>query len=69
MKLFIFVGVIFLLYIFLSMNNKQKKLSGGNNSTTFVLYYVDWCPHCKVVKPEWEKLENDKSLKNVTIKK
>tara|TARA_B100000401_G_scaffold410320_1_gene328330 strand:+ start:379 stop:801 length:423 start_codon:yes stop_codon:yes gene_type:complete len=69
MKLFIFVGVIFLLYIFLSMNNNKKKISGGNNSTTFILYYVDWCPHCKTVKPEWEKLENDKSLENVTIKK
>lgn len=23
----------------------------GSSDTTFTMYYVDWCPHCKSVKP------------------
>ena len=56
-------GVLFL-------TNKTNKIKGGQkHEAMFVLYYVDWCPHCKVVKPEWEKLENDTSIKNVAITK
>jgi len=28
---------------------KDKKCS-------IVLFYADWCPHCKIIKDEWEKL-------------
>ena len=60
----IIVGIIFL------NDKKTNKIAGGKKANiTFILYYVDWCPHCKTVKPEWEKLENDKSFKNITIKK
>lgn len=31
-----------------NMNNKQAEL---------MLFYVDWCPHCKTAKPEWEKVK------------
>ena len=41
-----------------------NNLTGGGTETTFTLYYVEWCPHCQVVKPEWEKLENDTDLKD-----
>jgi thioredoxin-like negative regulator of GroEL len=31
-----------------------------------VLYYANWCPHCQVMKPEWEKFaekyNTDKSI-------
>ena len=50
-----------------SMNNSMidlNNLTGGSAETTFTLYYVEWCPHCQVVKPEWEKLENDTELKD-----
>lgn len=23
------------------------------------MYYTDWCPHCKSVKPDWEKLAGE----------
>ena len=70
MKILMVIGGLILLYIFLCMNSK-KKITGGDSkkNATFILYYVDWCPHCKVVKPEWEKLEKDNELKMVEIKK
>ncbi len=70
MKVIMLIGGLILLYIFLCMNSKNK-LSGGSvtKTETFILYYVEWCPHCKVVKPEWEKLQKDDELKMVEIKK
>lgn len=44
-------------------------IHGGNKEVTFTLYYVDWCPHCKTVKPEWKKLESDSELKHININK
>jgi len=46
-----------------------EKITGGNKNVTFTLYYVDWCPHCKSIKPDWDKLENDNELKHITITK
>jgi thiol-disulfide isomerase/thioredoxin len=23
-----------------------------------MLFYVDWCPHCKTAKPEWNKMKD-----------
>lgn len=65
MYLLLIVVVIGLLYMFFC----NKPLKGGNkNNSVFVLYYVNWCPHCRVVKPEWEKLEEDNDL-NIVVKK
>jgi len=30
----------------------------GNGEIVCTLYYTDWCPHCKTVKPEWFKLRD-----------
>lgn len=27
---------------------------GFSSGNTFALYYADWCPHCKTVKPAFE---------------
>jgi len=69
MKMFMIIGALIILYIFISMN-KNKTITGGNKKeTTFILYYVDWCPHCKTIKPEWAKLEKDIEFKDVLITK
>lgn len=31
--------------------------SGKNNQAEMILFYVDWCPHCKTAKPEWDSLK------------
>ena len=33
-----------------------QKTSAG--TLTCTMYYVDWCPHCKDAKPEWDKIIN-----------
>ena len=29
-----------------------------DKSCTMMLFYVDWCPHCKTAKPEWNKMKD-----------
>jgi thiol-disulfide isomerase/thioredoxin len=38
------------------INNMVKKPDPKGTEVIFVLFFVEWCPHCKTVKPEWSKL-------------
>jgi len=33
------------------------KNANSNKTATLMLFYVDWCPHCKTAKPEWDSLK------------
>jgi len=33
------------------------KDTNSNKTATLMLFYVDWCPHCKTAKPEWDSLK------------
>tara|TARA_B110000114_G_C14940377_1_gene336111 strand:+ start:382 stop:801 length:420 start_codon:yes stop_codon:yes gene_type:complete len=71
-NMYIIGGIVVLCFIlFLYMNKKPlNKTTGGTTSDVkFILYYVDWCPHCKVVIPEWDKLKKDSDFKNIHIEK
>jgi thiol-disulfide isomerase/thioredoxin len=38
---------------------------------TVFFFFVDWCPHCKTAKPEWEKFKsqyNNKEIKGYVLK-
>jgi thiol-disulfide isomerase/thioredoxin len=37
----------------------------SNKTATMMLFYVDWCPHCKTAKPEWENLKTEYEGKNI----
>lgn len=42
----------------------------STKQATLMLFYVDWCPHCNVAKPEWESLKADydgKSINGYTL--
>ena len=40
--------------------NKEFIESGENTSSEADLYffYTEWCPHCKVARPEWNKIKD-----------
>ncbi len=40
--------------------------SGSNNKTAeMLLFYVDWCPHCKTAKPAWNDLQAEYENKTI----
>ena len=49
-------------------NRRYKE--GELKSAELILFYVDWCPHCKTAKPEWDKVKEQyqgKSINGYTI--
>ena len=39
----------------------------SNNNAEFIMFYVDWCGHCKNTKPEFQKLM-DVGIQGVDVK-
>jgi thiol-disulfide isomerase/thioredoxin len=37
----------------------------SNKTANLLLFTVDWCPHCKTAKPEWESLKAEYEGKNI----
>ena len=45
--------------------NTPKDQMPANSTATLMLFYVDWCPHCKTAKPEWEALKAEYETKTI----
>jgi len=41
------------------------KDTNSNKTATMMLFYVDWCPHCKTAKPEWDDLKTEYEGKSI----
>jgi len=41
------------------------KDANSNKTATLMLFYVDWCPHCKTAKPEWDSLKAEYDGKTI----
>lgn len=56
-----------------SMNTAEvynESPNGNTNQAELISFYVDWCPHCKTAKPEWEKVKsqyNGKIINGYTV--
>jgi thiol-disulfide isomerase/thioredoxin len=47
-------------------NRENAKSDPNSNKTAqMMLFYVDWCPHCKTAKPEWESLKSEYEGKQI----
>lgn len=47
--------------------NRENATSDPNSNKTaqMMLFFVDWCPHCKTAKPEWESLKSEYEGKQI----
>lgn len=41
------------------------KNENATKSATMMLFYADWCPHCKTAKPEWDSMKTEYDGKNI----
>ena len=67
MYLGVFCLIVYLLYICFCKTETEEESTesmkgGSKNKPCITLYYVDWCPHCQDIKPEWDKLEKSKDI-------
>jgi thiol-disulfide isomerase/thioredoxin len=78
---YIIFGVIFIICIiasyFVWKNYLSSKINHNSNRehnkeedtpnkvANLMLFYVDWCPHCKTAKPEWDTLKEEYDGKNI----
>jgi thiol-disulfide isomerase/thioredoxin len=44
---------------------KGEGMNTSEKEAEMMLFYVDWCPHCKTAKPEWEQLKSEYEGKTI----
>ena len=42
-------------------NSQPNYNDTSSGKAELILFYVDWCPHCKTAKPEWDKVKQEYS--------
>lgn len=75
----VFIIVCYICYVYFTKKSTQSNdeyvanrryKEGELKSAELILFYVDWCPHCKTAKPEWDKVKEQyqgKSINGYTI--
>lgn len=48
-----------------SFSPSREGLKNKEKQATLMLFYVDWCPHCKTAKPEWDSLKTEYEGKEI----
>jgi protein disulfide-isomerase-like protein len=64
LTILVILYLIYANYLKEGMTDESEFLEGKK----LVLFYADWCGHCKKVKPEWEKAASDAKGKGNMIK-
>jgi thiol-disulfide isomerase/thioredoxin len=71
------IGILFIvlaiyLYFYLVKPSTNPNFVANNeltdktsNEAELMLFYVDWCPHCKTAKPVWEELRTEYENKQI----
>lgn len=47
------------------VNNEGYTNSGPSKQAELMLFYADWCPHCKTAKPIWNDLKTQYQNKTI----
>ena len=45
--------------------NNEIAPSSNSNQAEIMMFYVDWCPHCKTAKPAWEEVKSNYQNKTI----
>ena len=61
---FIIIGLIYYFYSKKTVFN-SKTNNSSDKQAELMLFYVDWCPHCKTAKPVWEELKSEYQNKTI----
>ncbi len=79
-KMYLAITVIAIILVFISYyyykqyntsvtsynaNREHGGSTGENKQAEMILFYVDWCPHCKTAKPEWENIKTEYEGRNI----
>jgi len=68
------LAIVYVIYNYLNRpkivyndNGTVRNSSSGSGSkdAEIILFSVDWCPHCKTAKPEWDKVKAEYNGKDV----
>lgn len=46
-------------------NHEHLPSSSSGKSAELLLFYVDWCPHCKTAKPAWDEIKTQYENKTI----
>jgi thiol-disulfide isomerase/thioredoxin len=66
----VFIAGVALVYWWCCMRKGPEGFQGGVEDTakySFVMYGVDWCPHCVSAKPEFASLGSTKTIGGATV--
>lgn len=75
-SIMILAVILFTMLMVINFNNNIEGFENSTISTTdfennlnttskkFVLFYADWCPHCKTIKPIWDEVANSINVDN-----
>src|SRR5690606_7508783 len=59
--IYLIVAVVGVLVVLRLIGNARRHGLEGfvDTECSFTMYYADWCPHCKAVKPDFEKFSKN----------
>jgi len=66
----VLIIVIYYIYTKYFSNGFGRTIENMENQTSdktaeLILFHVDWCPHCKTAKPEWDQVKAEYENKSI----
>ena len=59
-------AIVFVVAVILFTKNSNREYFNGAD-VKLVMYYADWCGHCKTTKPEFKKLGKSQKVNGKTV--